>query len=52
MEKQIILGVFLSVVLFIFIIVLSGCSTQHIVKDCVKVEQENTWVCKNLKPWE
>jgi hypothetical protein len=44
--------------IFIIIVVLGlmfgtgGCSTSTLVKDCKKVESEETYKCKTLKPWE
>lgn len=31
---------------------LTGCSTSTLVKDCAKVESQDFYKCKTLKPWE
>jgi hypothetical protein len=30
----------------------SGCSHLHLVKECKKVENEDLWACRKIKPWE
>lgn len=30
----------------------AACSTTHLMKNCVEVNDGTHWACQNLKPWE
>ena len=39
-------------ILFFAFLVLGGCSTMHIMKECVATDADGIYVCRNMKPWE
>lgn len=42
-----------NIILIYVLMILSGCSTMHIVKQCNQVSNtDDLYVCLNLKPWE